>query len=147
MLTTYAQIRAVGNLPDSVDEKVLRPHAFMAENEIRKILSDEVYDALPDLDDDNRKKIACDLAEANLAFSYALPSLNIETQGTGIVRTKGWDQSRSDMLSQSEIESLQEKYKTVAMDLLQPYIPQPEPVDDETPVDEVIGGNYSLSAL
>jgi hypothetical protein len=145
MLTSYAQIKAVGNI--NAEDSILEPHLIRASIEMKKIISSAKYAELAAKEDDDEDLIACALAEAKFANYYAAPSLNTETQGSGYIQTKGWDQSRSDMMRQDELEKLRQKHYDDAMDLLQPYITQPEPVDDETPVDEVIGGNYRLSAL
>jgi hypothetical protein len=147
MLTSYAQIKAEGNIK-SVDDELLHTHWLKAVIEMKKVLGAEKYAEIKAIEDDeDESKIACSLAEANLTLAHAWPALNTETTGSGIVSEKGWDQSRSTLKSEDQIDQKVEKSRTTAMDLLQPYIPQPEPVDDETPVDEVIGGNYRLSAL
>jgi hypothetical protein len=147
-LATIAQIRLEANLPDTVLDKILTPHLTKATIEIKKIITPAVYTEIAALEATDDDFITCSMAEANLAFSYAIPSLNIETQGSGIVQSKGWDESRSQLLSQSEIEKLQEYYRSIAMDLLKPYIPQEEiTTTNESLPDEVRGADFRLSAL
>jgi len=139
------KIREEGNLPETVKDGKLIPHLMKATIEMKKILTADEYEKkIAQNDSEDFETLA--IAEANLALSYAVTSLNIETQGTGIVRSKGFDESRSDLLSQNEVERLREYYKTIAMNLLAPFIPQPESTDED-PADEVIGSNYRLSAL
>lgn len=145
MLASINQIKLEGNLPDTVKDEILAPHLTKAEIEMKTILSPGVYANLGTLEADNDDYITCSIAEANLALSYAIPSLNIETQGSGIVHSKGWDESRSELLSQSEVEKLQKYYREVAMDLLESYIPQNDAADK--PVDGIRGANYKLSAI
>jgi len=123
MLTSIQQIKSEGGLPDSLTDDKLQPHLLKASIEMKKILTAAVYNATEELNQDDEQYISCQIAEANLTLYFAIPSLNMETQGNGIVRSKGWDQSRSDLLSQNEVTKLQEYYKGVAMDLLKPYIP------------------------
>lgn len=145
MVTTHSQIRQEGNLPDTVGNSLLDPHIKKAEIEIRKIITSAVYDTI-EADENGSDYELLQLAEANLSLSYAVTSLNIETHGSGIVQAKGWDESRSDLLSQTEIELLREYYRDVAMELLKPIIPQPESEDDEPP-NEYRGSNFRLSAI
>lgn len=146
MLTNPSQVKTEGNLPDSIDDEKLDPHIQKAVIEMKKIITVEKYIEIDGKDEQDEDYITCSIAEANLALSYAIPVLNIETQGSGIVRTKGWDQSRSDLLSQSEVDKLVERFRQIAMDLLLPFIPQVESTE-ELPADEVRGANWSLTAL
>jgi len=139
------KIREEGNLPETIKDGKLVPHLTKASIEMKKILTATEYEKkLTENDSDDFDVLA--IAEANLALSYAVTSLNIETQGTGIVRSKGFDESRSDLLSQNEVERLREYYRNIAMNLLAQFIPQPESTE-ETPANEVVGGNYRMSAL
>lgn len=146
MLTTPAQVKQEGNLPASIDDTVLATHIVKAVIEMKKILTEDKYKYIADLDEEDDAYLACSLAEANLALFYAIPALNIETAGTGIVRSKGWDQSRSDLLTQGEVDRLIERYRNTAMNLLGPYIPQVESTEDN-PADEVKGSNWYIAAL
>ena len=146
MLASFIQIKEEGNLPDTIKDEKLKPHAVKAEIEIKKILTSAKYAEIEakGSNDDDFTTVA--IAEANLALSYAVTSLNIETHGSGIVRSKGFDESRSDLLSQNEVERLREYYRTVAMDLLRPFIPQVESTEEE-PSDIVRNANYTMVAL
>jgi hypothetical protein len=145
MLTSINQIKLEGNLPDSVKDEILAPHLTKAEIEMKIILSPDVYTKVGSLEADNNDYITCSIAEANLALSYAIPSLNIETQGSGIVHSKGWDESRSELLSQTEVEKLQKYYRQVAMDLLKFYTPTNESANRFSY--EINGSNYKISAI
>ena len=145
MLTSINQIKLEGNLPDSVKNEILAPHLTKAEIEMKIILSPDVYTKVGSLEADNDDYITCSIAEANLALSYAIPSLNIETQGSGIVHSKGWDESRSELLSQTEVEKLQKYYRQVAMDLLKFYTPTNESANRFSY--EINGSNYKISAI
>lgn len=146
MLTTLDQVKQEGNLPASIDDSVLATHITKAVIEMKKILTEDKYEYISELDEEDDAYLACSLAEANLALHYAIPALNIETAGTGIVRSKGWDQSRSDLLSQGEVDRLIERYKNTAMSLLGPYIPQVE-IDADEDAEELRGSNWYMAAL
>lgn len=141
----YGKIRDEGNLPEKLKDGKLAPHLIKASIELKKILTADKYKELVE-DNDSDDFETLSIAEANLALSYAVTSLNIETHGTGIVRSKGYDESRSDLLSQREVSELRDYYRKTAMDLIVPFITQPESTDEE-PADEVIGSDYRMSAL
>jgi len=145
MLTSINQIKLEGNLPDTVKDEILAPHLTKAEIEMKMILSSDVYAKVGSLEADNDDYITCSIAEANLALSYAIPSLNIETQGSGIVHSKGWDESRSELLSQTEVEKLQKYYRQVAMDLLKFYTPANKTANRFSY--EINGSNYKISTI
>jgi hypothetical protein len=145
MLTSINQVKLEGNLPDTVKDEILVPHLTKAEIEMKMILSPVVYEKVRALESDSDDYITCSIAEANLALSYAIPALNIETQGSGIVQVKGWDESRSELLSQSEVEKLRNHYRKVAMDLLRFYLPAN--CGENISHNELSGTNYNISAI
>ena len=152
MLCTLAQIRSEGNLPASIKDEKLTPHAESASISVRKLLTDAIYNAIKTDNDPikNRPFAECSKAEALIALSYAVYSLNIETQGTGILQSKGWDQSRSSVLSQSELLQLSDKFFERGSDLLLPYMPKDE-TEDAEPEDNNniinLGGGGAMIAI
>jgi flagellar biosynthesis component FlhA len=142
-----------GNLGSKTSEKILTPHLFSAELELRKAITTEKYDEYLEYktsEDAEEKQVHATLkkAEINLALSYAVHALNIETQGSGIVRSKGWDQSRSDLLSRNEVKDLSEHFREIAMRLIQPYLPEDSTTvnEDDTP-DDIDTGSIMMSAI
>jgi hypothetical protein len=96
------------------------------------------------------RSIECTKAECLLAFGYAIPFLNIETSGRGIVSSKGWDQSRSELMSQSQVDQLVEKVREQAMNLLSPYLPEIDDTTDEDDEQENVilqAGGISMIAI
>ena len=124
MLGSIDIMRAEGNLPSTVEDVRLQPHMDKAVIELRRLLTSDIYNELEARAADDEERRVCGIAEANLAMSYAVTSLNVETHGSGIVRSKGFDESRSELLSQKEVEQLRTYYKNIAMELLEPFIPQ-----------------------
>lgn len=146
MLTFPEQIRLEGNLPDSLEDGILNPLIAKAVNKMKKLITAGKYAEIEAMEDDHEDKVICAIAEANLTLYYAMPVLNIETHGTGMVKTKGWGQSKSDTLSLDDIKKLQEHYKNTAMSLLKPYVPKTGSTDDDSE-DEVRGVNYRIMAI
>jgi hypothetical protein len=131
-IADIASIREEGNLPDStvLPDAKLTPHLVSASIELSRLITSTVYTATIALAGTAQQKIDLKKAEALLALSYAIIPLNIETSGTGIVRSKGFDASRSELLSQSEAQALAEEFRERAMKLVSPYFPEPEDEED-----------------
>jgi hypothetical protein len=155
MLATEAKVKSEGNLDASIKDEKITPHLFKASVELKKILSADVYTKVESYKDSQvaaEKEMfdVCQIAEANLAMSYAVKVLNIQTQGNGLVRTQGWDQSRSENLSQNEVEKLSDHFRNVAMNLIDPYIPQSPAAssdDGTTSPSTLMTGSFALGAI
>lgn len=152
VLTTPDQVKEEGNLPPSVDDNLLWPHIFKASLEMKRCLTREKYVLIQGYSTSlNPDEIdiydACCMAEANFAMSYAVRVLNIQTQGNGLVRSRGWDESRSENLSQSEIDKLAGHFKNTAMEILDPYMPKENSSDPASSPDSVVGSKFTLSAI
>ena len=127
-LTDHQQVRKEGNLPDEsrIQSEKLEVHIETASLEMKELLGKESYSTYEEKSSDDEDKKVLSKAEALLTLYYAVPVMNIETQGTGIVRSKGWDESRSEMISWNEASQLAEMFRDRAMKLIQPYLPQSE---------------------
>ena len=116
------------NLGKQTDPLILEPHIESAEIELKRILGNEKY---AQIEEYHSSSVETEMKAFNevrkgavyLAMSYAVHSLNIETQGNGIVKAKGWNQSRSELLSKEEVNEMCHYFRTTAMLFLQPYIP------------------------
>lgn len=142
----YTDLISEGNLGKETDENILLPHIQLAHIEIVKLITQDVYDEHFEAGEDDENYIILKKAEANLALSYAVYALNIETQGNGLVRATGFNESRKELLGQSEIEKLSTHFRDIAMDLLNPYIAT-ETSTEETPADQINLGALTLSAI
>jgi len=139
-----------GNLGSEITSEQITPHIKMAEIELKRLLGNKyvTYASYENSSDETTKAIYEEIQKAayNLALSYAVHTLNIETQGTGIIRSKGFDVSRSDLLSREEVKDLSEHFRNVAMRLLEPYLPQPE-LNEEEVQDNLNLGTMDISAI
>jgi hypothetical protein len=135
ILATAAGVRSECNLPTTITDTMLAAHIISANIELKRLLDageEEVYaDVLAESETEQRS-IHCTKAENLLAFAYAIPFLNIETSGRGLVSAKGWDGSRSELMSQGQVDQLVDKVREQAMNLLIPYLP----VEDDDTTDE-----------
>jgi hypothetical protein len=136
------------NLGKQVDPLILAPHIESAEIELKKIVGVERYSRIEGYQTSGSESELTIFNEVKkgavyLAMSYAVHSLNIETQGNGIVKAKGWSQSRSELLSKEEITEMSSYFRTTAMLFLQPYIVE----TDEDDNDSLNLGEFYLGAL
>lgn len=149
-ITTPAAVRKEGNLSSSVLDDQLEQSIKLASIEVKKLLTAEVYTEVESEAGDNTDRyLECSQAAANLAMSYAVITLNIETAGTGIVRSKGFGETRSELLSQNEAQRLSDHFRQIAMNLLKPYLPayEGDPDDDDDDDDILEAGSISLGAI
>lgn len=120
-------LKIEANLGKQTDPAILEPHIESAEIELRRILGNEKYQEIENYQLstlDNEIKILGEVKKGAvyLAMAYAVHSLNIETQGNGIVKIKGWDQSRSELLSRNEVKEMSDYFRSTAMIFLQPHM-------------------------
>lgn len=138
------------NLGRQTDPAILAPHIDSASVELKRILGEEKFlqiESYQSSSIETEQKILSEVRKGAvyLAMSYAVHSINIETQGSGIVNVKGWNKSSSELLSRDEINDLSRYFRETAMLFLQPYIPGHPDGEDQTG-DLNLGGFY-LGAL
>ncbi len=134
------------NLGKQTDPAILEPHIESAEIELRRILGTDKYSQIEGYQHstvENEMKILGEVKKGAvyLALAYAVHSLNIETQGNGIVKVKGWDQSRSELLTRNEVKEMGQYFRSTAFIFLQPHIPSEiDPEQSGNTID--LGGSY-----
>ena len=137
-LTSVAEIRSEGNLSADISDDQIEPHLKKASAELRRML-DNLYPIIAREINTQRRR-DCSLAEANLALSYAIVPLNIESSGSGIMQSKGFGETKNELIDYQTAESLSDYFRSVAMRFLSPYLPQVES-------DGTSSGNYLIGAL
>jgi len=134
------------NLGKETNPKILMPHIETAEIELKRILGEEKYLRIESWQSSQNESETAVYREVKkgalcLAMSYAVISLNTETQGSGIVKSKGWGESKSELLGSDELNNLREYYRTTALSILSPHIPE------NTDGKSIDMGTFSLGAL
>jgi hypothetical protein len=150
-MITLSEIISEGNLSPSISADIIDPHIETAELELIHLIGNDVYTLIKSYEndvDDSKVMQFRDVKKGflNLVLSYAVHSLNIDTAGNGLIRSKGWDSTRSELLSRSEIENLSEHFRSIALKFLQPYIINEVGTEDD-PADEVNTGEFYLGAI
>ncbi len=146
-LATVENIREEGNLKNIIEDTQIQPHLTKASIEVKRLLNYKdadgnyinVYNTIINESNTDRKK-DCTIAEANLALSLAVFSLNIETAGDGIMQSKGFGETKNSLLSFDAVSQLSEHYKSIALNLINPHLPADEG-------GEVSGVGYLVGAL
>lgn len=129
--STPALIKNEGNLPLTIDDAIIQPHLNKASAQIKRMISPALYDQflLYSLDVVNPEHLRIfndiQIAETNLSLAYLLPSFNMQpSSGTGgILKGKGWDMTRVDFYTFSELNILIKGYKDIAYSIIKIYIP------------------------
>lgn len=120
-MTTDIFIRAEFNLPDVIGPEKFTPHIASAATDVKRLIGEDLYATIAG--EASTRHDDCTKAMTYLAMAYAVFSLNIETSGNGIVTSKGFDSSRSELMSFQQIERMATHYRQTGMKFLQPHIP------------------------
>lgn len=125
MITTSEKVINEGNL-GTVAETLILPHIEKAELDLRSRIPN--YDTISSYCTSSvvtEKRIfdTAVLVETNFAISYALPSLNVQTQGSGLLKSTGWDVSRNELYTVKEILELSTNYYNTGLRFLDQLIP------------------------
>jgi len=114
-MVTPELVKIEGNLSDVPDEIII-PNIKKAQYRVERELGARYFDI--STDGTASEKEMLDLAIANYAISYIIPTISIKTQGNGIVTSVGWDSARQELLSPERAEELSKHYAKVAKELL-----------------------------
>ena len=128
---SFDDLRYEANLGRQTDPAILIPHIESAEIELKKILGPVRYDEIEmmrDSTDTGERRVFDEVKKGAvyLAMSYAVNPLNTETQGNGILKITGRDESRSELMSQSEIAGLRKYLRDTALLFIEPHIDKPD---------------------
>jgi hypothetical protein len=148
-LSTLAQIRSEGNLPDTVTDGKLQTSLELAAMEVRRLLGTTLYDTILAYNSSStsaqqKTRTECAKAEALYALGHAIVVLNIETSGNGVVRTKNFGDTKSDLLSIDEARNYGSYFIERAIQILTPYVPDTDTEDDDM---SVTGAGFRMSML
>lgn len=114
-MVTPELVKIEGNLADVPDEIII-PNIKKAQYRAERELGARYFDIAMDGTDNEKEML--DLAVANYALSYVIPTISIKTQGSGIVTSVGWDSARQELLAPERAEELSKHYAKVAKELL-----------------------------
>lgn len=136
---TAADVRSQCNLDPTVEDVMLAPHLATAADDVERLLGSSRYSAVatpvsPFVAADRARLVA---AEALLAGAIALPFLNLQSSGKGVVKTLlvGPDGRQSEFLSEREVQAKAVGWRSIAMGKLARYVPPA--TDADLAIDDV----------
>ncbi len=118
---------AVLNLPkEMADNVIFKEHKGLVLETIRSLVLDNFYqDAIRnDYPDDDPFLVSFRFGFCFLMLHSTCEFLNLKTLGEGIVKTVGFDQSATELLTGSEIDAFKAKLELRALTLLRNYLNQ-----------------------
>lgn len=153
-LITKTDLVTKYNLPtefDAQDDKRLDDPLAAAEHQMRELLTDTVYESIeavkdnPDPGEETRKVNQAKRAEALLTLSYGLPDWNLRVgeQG-GVLQSTGWEASRQNFMTGAQLDTYTDHLYHQAVQLISPYIPEPDTTTDEEADDLLDTGDMQM---
>lgn len=128
--TSPQLIKSAGNIPVSINDSIILPHINNAMILIQQAITPELYSIY--LTYNSTGALIADqiiyndiqTAETFLALSFFISSLNLQLAGEngGILKGKGWDMTRIDFYSHTDIKILAADYKSRAVEIIKKYI-------------------------
>ena len=123
-IVTVELVKQLGNL-SNVDDDKINIHFPQAKKDTIGIIGKTKYDSYADPENDTEEidedKLIIARGEAYFVLSYCVRSLNIVSSGAGIIKTTGFNEGKSENLSQYEIERMESHYRAEAERMLNPY--------------------------
>jgi len=163
MIADAAHVRKLGNLPAGVLDSQLEPHLWTAEERLRSLVTDAVYEAVQTIAEglgtprdfssgnygsasaaDKRKTRSLANAEAYLVLAQIFQGVNthIETHNNspaGVVSAGQSGEDAFNYLSPSQVDTLQQSYLAQAERAMQTYLVAPFPTPQKRHAIDVDG--------
>lgn len=138
--TTAEKIKPLANLAVTENGK-LEAHFLAAQDDVISIIGRANYDKYlaetiePEegKEDPELIKEKITMAESYFVLSYALPSLNTISAGTGLQKASGFGDNRQENMSEQDVRTRCEQYRSNAIKLLGKYKPVVDNDDDGNP--------------
>jgi hypothetical protein len=123
MLTTIDDVIYEANLINIAEEEVIAAHLDTASLIVKRLIGNDLYEQITsEKISDTIRFQEVKKAETNYAISFVLMSLSIITTGNGIVTRFDSSKSGEYNLNPDQVNILIEHYKTLAEQLIAPYI-------------------------
>lgn len=119
---TTAEFKENVNLDKLKKDELINSHMFAVDLKLQGITQPDVYESVNEETADEPVVKAFKLAFSYLLYMEILPFLNVNTAGSGIVSSTGIDQSRTELISQTELERRQNSAELKAYELLYTYL-------------------------
>jgi len=147
-ITSVETVGNVGNLKKIVQDAPAKISQFLPNSkaDVIDIIGEAKYAEIFALnaDDEDRVKIAN--AESYFALCYIIPSINNESAGAGVTKSTGFGDGRKENLSESDIDSIIERYRATANKILSKYALELDNDEDDKP-DVARAGAITMGAI
>ncbi len=147
-ITSIETIAKIGNLQTLAADnpEKIEIHLLSAKTDVIDIVSNDVYEEMLAKDEDDEDRLQVANAEAYLALCYIIPAINIESAGAGVTKSTGFGDGRKENLSESDIESIIDRYRATANKILSKYAPEIDNDGDDSP-DIARAGGMSMIVI
>jgi len=157
-------VQQLGNVAQ-VGEELITVHFPMAQIDMMDVIGQDTYEAILLAKDESftteddplteqiesitytpedYKKL--EQAESYLVLKYLIPTLNIESTGSGVTKATGFGDSRKENLSESDLEKITARYENNAMKILEKYVTILD-VDEDGDADIINAGSLMMACI
>lgn len=119
---TVAEIKKIVNLEKVAKDDLISNQLVLIDSKIRSITKAETYESVEAETADDTVITSFKTAFSYLLFTEIMPFLNINTAGSGIVKSTGFLESKIDLLSNEETSKRQQNIELNALKIIKPYL-------------------------
>lgn len=127
---TAGKVKIFANMPNLEDEVI---NTFMpsAKRDVAALITSTKYDEVYNkgVNDDDYKNL--EEAECYMLLKKLIPTINISSDGSGITKVQGTGDNKQENLSESDLDSIINRYDEWAMNILKDYIPAADVDEDD----------------
>lgn len=147
-ITNIETIAKIGNLQTLAADnpEKIEIHLLSAKTDVIDIISNDKYEEIEALDEDDEDRLQVANAEAYLALCYIIPAVNIESSGSGVTKSTGFGDGRKENLSELDINSIIDRYRATANKILSKFAPKIDDDEDDSP-DIARAGSISMTII
>lgn len=121
-LTNEQIIRVDGNLSEDIKTDIIERGLLKASVKIKLLIGQDVYASLLTKDATDPGRVNVAIAETHYSLYYILPAINVNATNTGLTRSTGFNESRIELLSYTEVMRIAEDHKTKALEFLSEFL-------------------------
>jgi len=144
-IVTYQVVQKKGNLP-LVGQDKIEEFFPEAKKDVLDIIGADKYAELfaAAADDDDRLNVQA--GEAYFVLCYLIPAIAKKSTGDGIIKATGFGDSRSETVSEFDVNQIIDRYRSTAVKMLKPYAQVIDTDEDENP-DQVIVPHIKMGVI
>lgn len=145
-ITTTDLIKQVGNIEKVNAATKITPLMPLGRRDVIKIIGQTKYDEMLTEEADAGGKKIIALAEAYACLCYIAPSINKVSSGAGFTKATGFQDSRQEMMSETELQQVINGYRVTYQGLLEDYKAATD-TDEDGNTDSVSAGHVKFISI